>query len=189
MEHHPYSHIARLDFGTEEVHAHEAAHGWYGDAVRFACWEDFVLSEGTVTYMAARAMEEVGGPDRWSYYVDDFLTPICEGQDVDAVVLPDQTCGELDILESKLWSLAPYMKGACFYEEVADALGPDRVDEVLGSFYQDHMEGAARMADMIDALEADTSDTERAAVESAVEDWLRHEGCPADYATRCRAHQ
>ena len=27
--------------------------------MRIACWEDFVLSEGTVTYLAARAIEAV----------------------------------------------------------------------------------------------------------------------------------
>lgn len=188
MEHHPYSHIARWDFATEEVHAHEAAHGWFGDAVRFACWEDFVLSEGTVTYMAARAMEESGGPDLWAYYVDDFLTPICSGRDVNAVVLPDETCNGIDILEEDLWSLAPYMKGACFYEEVADVIGIDALDAVIGDFYVDHMGGTGRMAEMIAAIEAAAEPSDRAAIESAVEDWLRAEACPEDYAARCRAH-
>ena len=188
LENHPYSHVARFDFATEEVHAHEAAHGWFGDAVRFECWEDFVLSEGTVTYMAARAMEESGGPDLWSYYVDDFLEPICSGRDVNAIVLPDDTCGEIDILAEDLWSLAPYMKGACFYEEVGDVIGIDAVDEVIGTFYRDHVGGTARMAEMVAALEAAAAPEDREAIRAAQTDWLDTLACPADYAARCRAH-
>ncbi|HLU67370.1 MAG TPA: M1 family aminopeptidase, partial [Kofleriaceae bacterium] len=60
MEHHPFWHVSSGSLHSEEVNAHEAAHGWYGNGVRIACWEDFVLSEGTVTYMAARALAEEG---------------------------------------------------------------------------------------------------------------------------------
>ena len=38
MEHHPFFHVGRFDFGNEEAQVHEAAHGWFGDAVRLACW-------------------------------------------------------------------------------------------------------------------------------------------------------
>src|SRR5256885_5389893 len=31
MEHHPYWHISDTAFSDESVHAHEAAHGWFGD--------------------------------------------------------------------------------------------------------------------------------------------------------------
>jgi aminopeptidase N len=188
MEHHPYSHIARWDFATEEVHAHEAAHGWFGDAVRFECWEDFVLSEGTVTYMAARAMEESGGPDLWAYYVDDFLEPVCSGRDVNPVVLPDETCNGIDILEEDIWSLATYMKGACFYEEVADVVGVQELDAVIGQFYVERVGGTGRMADMIAAIEAAAEPSDRAAIEAAVQAWLRSDACPEDYAARCRTH-
>jgi aminopeptidase N len=188
MEHHPYSHIARFDLDDEEVHAHEAAHGWFGNGVRFSCWEDFVLSEGTTTWLAARAMEETGGPDLWRYYVDDFLTPICEGLDVNAIVLPDETCNEIDILEVNLWSLAPYMKGACFYEEVGDIMGISALDAVVGAFYTEHVGGSARMADMLDALQTAADPADVAAIEAAEQDWLRSLECPADYAARCRAH-
>jgi aminopeptidase N len=63
MEHHPFWHVADEAMDDEETHAHEAAHGWYGDGVRIRCWEDFVLSEGTVSYLAARALGQVAGED------------------------------------------------------------------------------------------------------------------------------
>lgn len=188
MEHHPWFHVAQFDFGTEEVHAHEAAHAWFGDAVRLGCWEDFVLSEGTVTYMAARAMEETGGPDLWAYYVDDFLIPICGGMGPNPVVYPDG-CNQIDLLEDDIWSLATYMKGACFYEEVADAIGTDAVDETVGAYYRGHQNGTGHMSEMIDALAERAGADRRALVESAAQDWLYTAACPTDYAPRCRAHQ
>jgi aminopeptidase N len=187
IETHPNYHVARWDFADEEVHAHEAAHAWFGDAVRIACWEDFVLSEGTVTYMAARAMEQVGGPDFWPYYVDDFLVPVCEGRDVNTIVLPE-TCNEIDFINDPLWSLATYMKGACFYEEVADQIGAERLDTVIAEFYATHAGGATEMEVMLDALAAEASPEEQAAIDAAAEAWLRSYDCPADYAARCRRH-
>lgn len=185
MEHHPYFHVGMFDFWNEEVHAHEAAHAWFGDGVRLACWEDFVLSEGTVTYMAARGLEQVGGPDLWPMYVDDFLVPICTGAEVNTIVLPD-TCNAIDFVNDDLWSLATYMKGACFYQEVAELIGADALDEVIGAFYQAHVNQPARMRDMLDALAEKAGPALAGELEARVTDWLLTFECPADYAARCR---
>jgi aminopeptidase N len=189
MEHHPYYHVGKWDFNDEEAQVHEAGHGWYGNGVRLACWEDFVLSEGTNSYITARALEQVGGPSEWDYYVDGFLVPACEGRDVNTIVLPDETCNEIDFVNDDLWSLATYMKGACFYEEVADAIGPEKLDEIIGEFYMQHVNGAARMQEMIDLINESVDASGRAAVASAETDWLRTKACPSDYANRCRTHQ
>ena len=189
MEHHPYFHVARFDAWKEETQIHEAGHGWYGDGVRLACWEDFVLSEGTTTYITAHGLEEVGGTDIWGGYVDYMLTPICTGKDVNAIVLPDETCNEIDFEDSDLWSLAPYLKGACFYEDVADLIGPDVLDQAIGDFYKAHVNTPAHMQDMIDTIEATADPSQKAAIEELVSDWLRTLECPADYATRCGTHQ
>jgi aminopeptidase N len=188
MEHHPYSHIGTFDMNDEEVHAHEAGHGWFGDGVRMQCWEDFVLSEGTNSYITAHAMEEIGGPDLWAYYVDDFLVPICENQGGSAVILPE-TCDEIDIATDPIWSLATYMKGACFYEDVGDLIGTDLLDEVLGDFYQAHVNGTARMQDMLDAIAARTPESDQAALAVLAEEWLYTRACPDDYKSRCRSRQ
>ncbi len=188
MEHHPFFHVGRFDFSDEEAQIHEAAHGWYGDGVRLECWEDFVLSEGTTTYITAHAMDELGGPDFWDYYVEDFLVPICRGLDYNAVVLPDETCNEIDFEQSNLWSLAPYMKGACFYEDVADLIGQDAVDEAIGEFYVDKVNEAARMGEMIDRLKSKADPGDADEIDALVDEWLRTYECPADYAERCREH-
>ena len=54
MEHHPRWHVSSSSLDSQETNVHEAAHGWFGDGIRIGCWEDFVLSEGTVSYLAAR---------------------------------------------------------------------------------------------------------------------------------------
>jgi len=193
MEHHPYFHVGTFDFDDEEAQVHEAAHGWFGDGVRLACWEDFVLSEGTTTYIAARALEQVDGPSEWAYYVDDFLVPICEGSQpndptlVNTIVLPD-TCNEIDFENDAVWSLTTYMKGACFYEEVGDLLGPDALDLIIAEFYADHVGTAARMQDMITLLKDRADPAQGAAIDALVDDWLLSYDCPEDYAERCRNH-
>lgn len=187
MEHHPFFHVGKDDFGTAETHAHEAAHGWYGDGVRIACWEDFVLSEGTVTYMAAHGLERVGGPNLWPEYVAS-LEAICTGVDVNTVALP-ATCGEIDLINNDLWSLVPYIKGACFFEDVGDLIGTGVLDEALGDFYKAHVGKAARMRDLIDLIESKAEASDKEKIEALVTDWLLTEACPADYAARCGAHQ
>lgn len=189
MEHHPYVHVGTFDFSDEEAQIHEAAHAWFGDGVRLECWEDFVLSEGTTTYIAARAAEEAGGLDFWPYYVDGFLKPACDGLDVNTIVLPDETCNEIDFENDDLWSLATYMKGACFYEEVGDVMGVAELDAAIADFYRANVTGSARMGEMIDTILAHAPEADHAAIETLATEWLRTYACPENYAERCRSRQ
>jgi aminopeptidase N len=188
MEHHPFFHVGKDDFWNEEAQVHEAGHGWFGDGVRLACWEDFVLSEGTTTYITARALESVDGPNLWPPYVDNYLVGICENRG-NTIVLPDETCNEIDFEQSPLWSLATYMKGACFYEDVADLVGPEQVDAVIGEFYQTNVNHSARMQDMIDLLKQRSAPEYSSQIDELANEWLRSYDCPPDYARRCRTHQ
>lgn len=156
MEHHPYWHVAKDAMGDEVTQAHEAAHGWFGDGVRIRCWEDFVLSEGTVSYLAARALAEVAGPTMeakiWTDYQDELDAAIAAGG---APAWP-QGCNQIDIIEDRLFTNLPYMQGAFFYKDVAEQVGADALDGVIGRFYRAHVGKAASMQDMLDAIEAET---------------------------------
>ncbi|HUS63824.1 MAG TPA: M1 family aminopeptidase [Kofleriaceae bacterium] len=180
MEHHPFWHVDDGSLDNEEVNAHEAAHGWYGNGVRIACWEDFVLSEGTVTYMAARALGEQG-VDVWDGYCAE-LGGYCDAGG-ETIALPD-TCGEIDILTDPLWSGVPYMKGAFFLREVAGLIGEAEVDGVLADFYAAHAGGAARMDELVEALAA-ASPPDADAIGDAADGWLRTLSCPASAADAC----
>ncbi len=152
----------------------EAAHGWYGGGIRIPRWEDFVLSEGTVTYLAARAIEEAVGPavgaQVWADYQDtlDYVLAFD-----DRIAWPEG-CGEVDILADGLFSLSPYYKGAFFYLAVAEQVGMDELDAVLGSFFLEYGGDAAGMQDMLDHIEAETGFDPS----GLAQEWLRIPGAP-----------
>jgi aminopeptidase N len=157
MEHHPYWHVAADAMADEETHAHEAAHGWYGDGIRLRCWEDFVLSEGTTSYLAVRALGQVAGAamedELWADYqarLDDAV------RDASGMPAWPEGCNQVDILTDGLFSDLPYMQGAFFYKDVAAVVGADELDAVLARFYAAHHNRAAGMQDMLDAIAADT---------------------------------
>jgi hypothetical protein len=153
MEHHPFWHLADGALSSDEVNVHEAVHGWYGDGIRYACWEDFVLSEGTTSYLAGRALDVVNptvGAQVWQGYAAEL----------DAVpgnlkVWP-QTCNEIDIIGDNLFTNAPYMRGAFFYRGLAQKLGATVVDDILHDFYMAHAGKAARMSDMLALIQTKT---------------------------------
>ncbi|HEY5946172.1 MAG TPA: M1 family aminopeptidase, partial [Kofleriaceae bacterium] len=104
MEHHPRWHVDDGSLGSQETNVHEAAHGWFGDGIRLKCWEDFVLSEGAVTYLAARALDVVAptvGAQTWTNYTNSLT-----GISGSALVWPE-SCGSIDILADNLYQNAP----------------------------------------------------------------------------------
>ncbi|MBL0221015.1 MAG: peptidase M1 [Myxococcales bacterium] len=98
MEHHPLWHVSAGSLDSQETNVHEAAHGWFGDGIRIECWEDFVLSEGTVTYLAGRALDVVAptvGAAVWQSYASELA-----GIPAPTRVWP-QSCGTVDIFEGR----------------------------------------------------------------------------------------
>ncbi|MCA9671420.1 MAG: peptidase M1 [Myxococcales bacterium] len=157
MEHHPFWHIGSASMGDKTVHAHEAAHGWFGDGVRLQCWEDFVLSEGTVTYLTARAIGAVEGESAeaavWASNEIQLKQAVAKK---DHIAWPkDAGCNKVDVLAS-LFTNIPYLKGAYFYRAVAQAVGADRLDKVLRLFFETYRGKAARMQQMLDLIRSET---------------------------------
>jgi aminopeptidase N len=183
MEHHPYWHVGKNDFKSEEVHAHEAAHGWYGDGVRIACWEDFVLSEGTVSYLAAHALEQVQ-VDVWAGYECE-LKYVCDpANGANTIALPT-TCNTIDLLNDPLWSSVPYMKGAYFFRDVGKAIGAAVLDTALAEFYKANVGKPAKMQALIDHIKSKTDAIGQKAVDGLETTWLKTLDCPVDVATLC----
>ncbi len=147
MEHHPFWHVGSGALASEDTSAHEAAHGWYGDGIRLQCWEDFVLSEGTVSYLSARAMDVVApsvGAATWQGYRQELAS--LPG----TLKVWPQSCGVVDV--NTIFTRAPYIRGAFFYRALADKLGAAVVDDVLHQFYAAHAGKAARMSDMLQTI-------------------------------------
>jgi aminopeptidase N len=169
MEHHPFWQVASDTMADEVTQVHEAAHGWFGDGVRLACWEDLVLSEGTATYLAARALEATAGSAVsdavWQAYRGELNG--FRGLGTSRVAWP-QTCDTLDVLKSGLFSRNPYIKGAFFYRAVELKVGRAALDEALRAFYERFGGRAAGMQDMLDTI-AELTDYD---AQQCAEEWL-----------------
>ncbi|MGE5184327.1 MAG: M1 family aminopeptidase [Acidobacteriota bacterium] len=112
-----------------------------------------MLSEGTVSYLAARALDVVAptvGAQVWQDYGSQLaaISPT-------APVWP-QSCGTVDIIKDNLFSQAPYMRGAFFYKAVADKVGAAQLDAALATFFQTYQGGSAHMADMLATIQSVT---------------------------------
>ena len=153
MEHHPMWHVGAASLGDQVTNVHEASHGWFGDGIRIGCWEDFVLSEGTVTYLAGRALDVVAptvGMTAWQGYASE-LTAIPATDPV-----WPQSCNTVDVLKDNLFTNAPYIRGAFFYRGVALKVGAAMLDKALHQFYMDHSGKTGRMSEMLDTIKTVT---------------------------------
>jgi hypothetical protein len=153
LEHHPYWHVSTASMSDPVVHAHEASHGWFGNAVRIKCWEDFVLSEGMASYLAARALNDVAGTDFgdqiWASYESRLIN--LQNSNNNKIAWP-QGCNETDILDDGLFGEAPYMKGAFFFKHLEYTLGVALIDRLLGEFYIANRGDAVTMQAFLDMV-------------------------------------
>ena len=174
QEHHPYWHIASSDFGVTETHIHEAVHGWFGDGVRIACWEDLLLSEGVTTYVTMRTRVAIGDIEEreaWGTLAYQSNSPLHGG----VAAWPPGCTGTSS-------TFAPdgdphdevYSRGAQFLREVARQIGVDVLDGALADFYRDHGGKAARVDDLLAGIHASTGFDPTALAET----WLRAVSTP-----------
>lgn len=159
MEHHPFWHVASWALDDETTNFHEAAHGWFGNGVRIRCWEDFVLSEGSATYWAQRAVEAVHGAEaaapRWTSYEQHvaFIDDLYERYVGQRPTVWPTGCNAIDIQGHIAGSGITYYKGALFLREVEQRVGRAAFDQAMSLFYLWHLGRAASMQDLIDTVE------------------------------------
>ncbi len=177
MEHHPFWHISNQSLADPLVAIHEAAHGWFGNGVRLACWEDFVMSEGTATYLAARAYGAAAGAEyedqTWSAYQARLERLQSSGGN--KIAWPDG-CNQTDILNDGLFGEAPYIKGAMFLRNVEQVIGRAALDRALRHFYQTYQTTATGMQTLVDTIEAESG----MAFSECARAWLKSESIPAN---------
>jgi aminopeptidase N len=174
MEHHPYWHVASDDLDVEAIHVHEAIHGWFGNGVRLRCWEDFVVSEGTTSYLTVRVLTEVAGEEvgtrLWSEYRGRLLR--AQERCSQRIAWPSG-CGLADV-ERDLFTGITYMKGAFFLRAVSLRTGEEALDRALAAFYAEHVGGAAGMEELLEAIRRHTGFDPSACAAA----WLRREELP-----------
>ena len=177
MEHHPLWHIAEAAMSDPWIHAHEAAHGWFGDGVRIACWEDFALSEGTVSYLEARAVAAVSGAMQGQALWDDYRLRLDAAMGRAGPKAPWPLvggCDLIDILKDGYFGDLPYMKGAFFLRALELKIGVAAVDKLLGGFFVKYRGKAAGLQDLVDEIKA-SSGYDATACATA---WLRQDAVP-----------
>jgi hypothetical protein len=173
MEHHPYWHVSRNSMADTETHVHEAVHGWFGDGIRIACWEDLTLSEGTTSYLTARAIEAVRGAEAGEAVWADYERRLDEVIASEDRVARPEGCGEVDVLRD-LWNDVVYVKGAFFFRALEAEVGREALDRTLSGFYAEHVGEAVGVDDLLAAVERDTGFDPA----PLAEDWLRSLGRP-----------
>jgi aminopeptidase N len=175
MEHHPYWHVGSDSLSDEETNAHEPAHGWFGDGIRIACWEDFVLSEGTVSYLAAKSLGATAGQAAEDTVWTDYQSRLDYAEANESLKTARPAgCGQIDVLKDGLFTDIPYMKGAFFLRAVEMKVGAAQTLQALSDFYMAHAGGAAGMSDLVATIQTSTG-YDATACEQA---WLESDAVP-----------
>jgi leukotriene-A4 hydrolase len=119
--------------------AHELAHSWSGNLVTNATWDDFWLNEGFTVYIENRIMEDIYGKD-----YSDMLLSIeyqelqAENEDILSGSHPEDTHLKLHLEgrdpDEGMTSIA-YVKGALFLKTLEAAVGREKFDPFLKSYF------------------------------------------------------
>jgi aminopeptidase N len=164
--------------------AHELAHSWSGNLVTNATWSDFWLNEGTTSYVERRIMEAVYGAERaqmlrvlaWRELQDE-ITRLGGPQSKDTILHLDLNGRDPDDGATQI----PYEKGAAFLETIEAAVGRERFDAWLRSYFDRHafkpITSAAFLADVRANLLKGDATLEQTL---RLDDWVYQPGMPAN---------
>jgi aminopeptidase N len=166
--------------------AHELAHSWSGNLVTNATWSDFWLNEGITTYVEARIMEEVYGKER-----ADMLR-VLGRRDLDAEIgrlggpASKDTILHLDLAgrdPDDGSTDIPYEKGSLFLQTIEAAVGRERFDPFLRSYFDRHafqsITSAVFLDDVRKKLVAGDATLEQRLL---LDDWVYKPGVPPNFA-------
>ncbi len=175
METHPLWQVGAASLADPRMHLHEAVHGWFGNGVRLACWEDLVLSEGAATYYEARLLEEVAGAAEgqaaWTLLEAEAAGLRARGGG--GIARP---AGCNQSAPAAFFSRALYVKGALWLRALERRLTRPAFDRSLRALYARFGGRAAGVADLV-ALVAEQTGYDAAACTRA---WLQSAALPDD---------
>ena len=166
--------------------AHELAHSWSGNLVTNATWSDFWLNEGFTTYFTSRIMEKLYGKEATD-------RQIALGWDDLQSVMKDEggPSSPKTVLHIDLQGVDPdegmtdiaYEKGAAMLRTIEQAVGRERWDAYLRSYFDRHafqpMTAQLFLADLRKNLLKDDIALEQ---KLRLDEWLYKPGIPANVA-------
>ncbi len=162
--------------------AHELAHSWSGNLVTNATWDDFWLNEGFTVYIENRIMEAIFGRER----SDMLLSIECQMLELENDDLlngdhPEDTHLKLNLKgrdpDEGMTGIA-YTKGALFLKTVEEAVGRDKFDSFLKSYFADHQFEAVTTEIFVAYLKKNLLEKEN--VTFNVDEWVYGQGIPAN---------
>ena len=166
--------------------AHELAHSWSGNLVTNATWADFWLNEGFTSYFESRIMEAMYGPERAAQLValgwDDLQRTMKEmgGPTSPATRLHIDLKGKDP--DEGLTDVA-YEKGAAFLRTIEQAVGRERWDAYLRSYFDRYafqpMTASIFLADLRKNLLKGDQALERRLM---LDQWVYQPGIPGNVA-------
>jgi leukotriene-A4 hydrolase len=166
--------------------AHELAHSWSGNLVTNATWSDFWLNEGTTSYVEKRLMEALYGAERaqilrvlaWRELQDE-IARLGGPSSKETILHLDLTGRDPDDGATQI----PYEKGAKFLETIEAAVGRERFDPYLRSYFDRHafqpITSAAFLADVRANLIKGDAELEKKLL---LDEWVYQPGLPANAA-------
>ena len=159
--------------------AHELAHSWSGNLVTNATWRDFWLNEGFTVYLERRIQERVFGRERGemegALEVHELEEEMSGLEPRDQILHVDLDGRDPD----DGFTLVPYVKGMLFLRTLEEAVGRDRFDTFLRSYFDHFSFQSVTTADFLDYLDQYLlQPNPHVADQVSIEDWLLEPGLP-----------
>jgi len=141
---------AHLDFSSDDLVTHEAAHTWFGNLVTARSWSHAWLHESFATYMEALYKRDKLGPDEFDLAVQmDAETYFREDGLYRRPIVTQRYEFPIDLFDAHL-----YPGGAVRLRHLHALLGEAQFKEVLRQFIGQHRLGLAETVDLARVVES-----------------------------------
>jgi leukotriene A-4 hydrolase/aminopeptidase len=163
--------------------AHELAHSWSGNLVTNATWRDFWLNEGFTVYLETRIQELVFGERRAdmeaALEVESLKEEMKTLDPRDQVLYIDLSGRDPDAGFTQV----PYIKGMLFLRTIEKAVGREKFDPFLRSYFDHFAFQSITTGDFLNYLDEHLLRSEPGlAATLRIPEWIHEPGLPDDAA-------
>ena len=166
--------------------AHELGHSWSGNLVTNATWDDIWLNEGFTTYVEHRIGEEVFGVNE-AKMQDVLSRKVLEinleeiGKDSPDSRLKVDTSGRNP--DDGLSDI-PYEKGYALLQTIEAAVGREKFDAFITSYFKAHAFQSITTEDFVDYFNKNLINGDKALADKIkLNDWIYKPGIPSNIIT------
>jgi aminopeptidase N len=162
---------AHLDFSSDDLVAHEAAHTWFGNLVTAREWAHAWLHESFATYLEALYQRHAHGADEFDYQVlRDAEAYFHEDGQYRRPIVTQRYQAPIDLFDAHL-----YPGGAVRLRNLHALLGEETFRAALQRYLEAHRCGVAETGDLARAVEAEAG----ANWDWWFEQWIHAAGYPS----------